>query len=66
VGVKIQVDERRLKERGYGLEAIRRLKAGFPIVYMEGGIVIEEHPDGRRYEIGADEEGRTYVVREIA
>jgi hypothetical protein len=63
--VTVQVDERKLKERGYGLEAIRRLKAGFPIVYMEDGIVVEEHPDGRRYEIGADEDARTFVVREI-
>jgi len=51
---------------GYGLEAVRRLNEGLSIVYRRDGMLIEEFPDGRRYEIRVEDDDRTTVVREIA
>ena len=49
----------------YGLEAVRRLREGVSIVYMRDGILIEEFPDGRRYEIRVEADDSTTVVREL-
>ncbi len=49
----------------YGLEALRRLQEGLSIVYMRDGILIEEFPDGRRYEIRVEADDSTKVVREL-
>jgi hypothetical protein len=35
----------------YGPAAFCRLRAGFPTIYREDDRLVEEHPDGRRYEI---------------
>jgi len=51
---------------GYGLEAIKRLKAGRSIIYGSDGIVIEEYPDGRRFEMALDEGYRAIAVRELS
>ena len=59
------IDGDALRARGYGLEAIRRLRNGRTIVYAESGVLIEEHPDGRRFEMALDEQNRSTVVREL-
>ena len=52
------LDSEKLKKQGYGLEAIKRLKTGRPIVYKLGNILIEAHPDGSRFEMTLDEQYR--------
>jgi len=64
--VKAEIDGDALKARGYGLEAIKRLKAGRTIIYAESGIIIEEYPDGRRFEMTLDEHYQPVVVRELS
>ena len=59
------LDSEKLKKQGYGLEAIKRLKAGRPIVYKLGNILIEEHPDGSRFEMTLDEQYRPQRVRAL-
>lgn len=49
----------------YGLEAIRRLEAGYPIVYEEHGTLTEEFPDGRRFAIRVDATGAIVHVHEL-
>lgn len=47
----------------YGPEARRQLEAGFPIVYLEDGILIEEQPDGRRFRVCRDAQGRRTLTQ---
>lgn len=49
----------------YGPEAVRRLHAGYPICYMENGMLLEEYPDGRRYEIRVEADGSATFLREL-
>jgi hypothetical protein len=62
----IAIDAEALKARGYGLEAIKRLRAGRSIVYADDGMVIEEYPDGRRYQMRLDADLRPIVVRKLS
>jgi hypothetical protein len=50
----------------YGPEAIRRLEAGLPISYRRAGVLIEEHPDGRRFEIRIEPDYSTTYIRELS
>ena len=49
----------------YGPEAVRRLRAGYPISYSENGLHVQENPDGRRYEIRIEEDGSATFLREL-
>ncbi len=49
----------------YGAEAVRRLRAGFPISYLENGVHIRENPDGRRYEIRIEDDGSATFLGEL-
>jgi len=49
----------------YGPEAVRRLRAGYPISYSENGLHVQEYPDGRRYEIRIEEDGSATFLREL-
>ncbi len=49
----------------YGSEAVRRLRAGYPISYSENGMHVQEFPDGRRYEIRVEEDGSATFMREL-
>jgi hypothetical protein len=50
----------------YGSEAIRRLEAGFSVVYDdEDGTLVEEFPDGRRFAIDVKPEGVIVHLREM-
>jgi hypothetical protein len=62
---KVVIDVEALVALGYGLEAIKRLKAGRSTIYGDDGIVIEEYPDGRRFEMALDERYRAIAVREL-
>jgi hypothetical protein len=59
------INSEKLKSQGYGLEAIKRLKAGRPIVYNVGKIIVEEHPDGSRFEMTLDEQFEARRVRQL-
>lgn len=59
------LDSEKLKKHGYGLEAIKRLKAGRTITYNIGKMIVEEHPDGSRFEMTVDEDDRPLRVREL-
>jgi hypothetical protein len=59
------LDSEKLKKQGYGLEAIKRLKAGRTIIYNIGTMIVEEHPDGSRFEMTLDENDRSLRVREL-
>jgi hypothetical protein len=59
------IDSQKLRKLGYGLEAIKRFRAGRAIIYNIGKIIVEEHPDGRRFEMTLDEEYRPLRVREL-
>ncbi len=48
----------------YELEAIRRLNAGYSIVYDRDGVVTIEYPDGRRFEVTVDVEAN-YALRYV-
>jgi hypothetical protein len=49
----------------YGIEAVRRLRAGYPISYRDNGIFIQEYPDGRRFEIRLENDDTTTFLREL-
>jgi hypothetical protein len=59
------VDATLLKKHGYGLEAIKRLRAGRSIIIGEGNIIIEEFPDGRRQQMDVDQDNRPVKVRDL-
>jgi len=48
-----------------GPEALSRLRAGRAISYCWKGMLVEEFPDGRRYEIRVEPEGATTLLREL-
>jgi hypothetical protein len=50
----------------YGMEAVRRLEAGFSIVYSLDKVLVEEHPDGRRFAIRVEYDGSFTNLRELA
>jgi hypothetical protein len=52
----------------YGLEAIRRLEAGYAITYQNhaDGILTKEYPNGRRFEMRVDPDGSIKQIRELA
>jgi hypothetical protein len=52
----------------YGPEAIRRLEAGFSIVYSENDSddsIIEEHADGRRFLVRVEPDSSVTNLREL-
>lgn len=59
------LDSEKLKKQGYGLEAIKRLKSGRSIVYKIGETIVEEYPDGSRFEMTLDENYKPLRVREV-
>ncbi len=59
------LDSEKLKKLGYGLEAIKRLRAGRSIIYNIGKMIVEEHPDGSRFEMTLDENDSPVRVREL-
>ena len=49
----------------YGPEAIRRLRAGLPISYLDNGMLVRETADGHRFEIRIEADGSATVLREL-
>ena len=49
----------------YGSEAVRRLEAGFSIIYSENGTLTEEHPSGRRFAVCLGPDDSITNLREL-
>ena len=49
----------------YGSEAIRRLRAGLSISYLENGMLVRETANGHRFEIRIEADGSATVLREL-
>ncbi len=63
--IRTVVDATLLKKHGYGLEAIKRLRAGRSIIIGEGQMIVEEFPDGRRQQMDVDQDNRPVKVRDL-
>ncbi len=61
-----QLLESKKRAMGYGLEAMKRLRAGRSIIYSEGQTIVEELPDGRRFEVDYDENYNERRIRELS
>ncbi len=45
---------------------MKRLRAGRSIIYSEGPTIVEELPDGRRFEVDYDENYNEKRIRELS